>query len=80
MRAITPVFALFLGLLLVSGYFFAELPATSALLLAAAPVLGLIPTGRLSRLSAAAIRVILVSLPVVAGVIVALLASPPLDY
>ena len=79
-EGITPVVTMFLGLLLVSGYFFAELPATSALLLAAAPVLGLIPTGRLSRLSAAAAIVILVSLPVAAGVIVALRASPPLDY
>ena len=76
----TPVFCVLLGLLLISGYFFAELPAATAGLLAAAPVLALIPTGRLSGLPRAALRIILVSLPVIAGVILAFRASPPLDY
>ena len=47
-RGIVPVFSLLLGTLLLSGYFFAELPATSAALLAFAPVLALIPIRMLS--------------------------------
>ena len=75
-----PVFSVLLGTLLASGYFFAELPASSAVLLAAAPVLAFIPTGRLSAPPRTALRIILVSLPVLAGVILAFRASPPLDY
>jgi hypothetical protein len=77
---ITPFFALLLGALLASGYYFAELPAPSAGLLAVAPVFALIPAGRLSGLPRAALRIILVSFSVAAGVIVAFRASPPLYY
>lgn len=80
MHGIAPAVSVLLGLLLVSGYFFAELPGPSAILLAGAPILALIPTGRLSAWPSAALRIVLVSLPVVAGVILALRASPPLDY
>ena len=79
-EGIVPVVSVLLGVLLVSGYFFADLPGLSALLLAAAPVLALIPTGRLSGLSAAAFRIGLVSLPVATAVILAFRASPPLYY
>ena len=47
-RGIVPVFSLLLVTLLLSGYFFAELPATSAALIAFAPVLALIPIRRLA--------------------------------
>ena len=80
MEEIAPVVAVFLGVLLVSGFFFADLPVTSAVLLAGAPVLALIPTGGLSGLRSAALRIILVSLPVAAAVILAFRASPPLYY
>jgi len=80
MEGIAPVFALLSGALLVSGYFFANLPGPSAVLLATAPALALIPTGRLSGLPGAALRIILVSLPVAAAVIFAFRASPPLYY
>jgi hypothetical protein len=66
--------------LLVSGYFFADLPGPSAVLLAGAPVFALVPTGRLPGLPSAALRIILVSLPVAAAVIFAFRASPPLYY
>ncbi len=79
-EGIAPVFALLSGALLVSGYFFANLPGPSAVLLAAAPALALIPTARLSGLPGAALRIILVSLPVAAAVIFAFRASPPLYY
>ena len=75
-----PVFAVLLGVLLVSGYFFADLPGPSAVLLAGAPVLALIPTGRVSGWLSAALRIILVSLSVAAAVIFAFRASPPLYY
>jgi hypothetical protein len=80
MEAIAPAISVLLGLLLVSGYFFAELPGSSAILLAGAPVLALIPTGRLSAWPSAALRIGLVSLPVAAAVVLAFRASPPLYY
>jgi hypothetical protein len=79
-EGIAPFISLFVGVLLVSGYFFAELPGPSAALLGGALVLGLIPTGPLSGLPSAALRIILVSLPVAAAVIFAFRASPPLYY
>ena len=79
-EGIAPVVSVLLGVLLVSGYLFADLPGPSALLLAGAPVLALIPTGRLSGLSGAGLRMGLVSLPVAAAVILAFRASPPLYY
>ena len=80
MEGIAPVSAVLLGVLLVSGYFFAELPGPSAVLLASAPVLALAPTGRLPGLASAALRIILASLPVAAAVIFAFRVSPPLYY
>jgi hypothetical protein len=79
-EGIAPVFAVLSGVLLASGYFFSDLPGASAVLLAIAPVLALIPTGRLSGLPGAGLRIILVSLPVAAAVIFAFRASPPLYY
>ena len=72
-EALALVFSLVLVALLVSGYFFAELPAASAILLAAAPCLALIPMKFV-------VRVALVSLPVAIALFLAFRASPPLDY
>jgi hypothetical protein len=80
MEGIAPLFAVFLGVLLLSGYFFADLPGLSAVLLAGAPVLALMPTGGLTGLPSAALRIILVSLPVAAALVFAFRASPPLYY
>jgi hypothetical protein len=74
------VFSLLLGALLVSGYFFASLPATSAALLVVAPVLALVPAGKPATFWAFLARAALVSLPVAAAVILAFRSSPPLDY
>jgi hypothetical protein len=79
-QGMAPVFSLLLGALLISGYFFASLPATSAALLIVAPVLALIPIGRPATFMAFPVRAGLVSLPAVAAVILALRSSPPLDY
>ena len=79
-EGVAPVCVIFAGTLLASGYFFADLPGASAVLLAAAPVLALIPMGRLSVLQSSALRIILVSLPVAVAVIFAFRASPPLYY
>lgn len=79
-RGVAPVFSLLLGALLISGYFFAELPATSAALLAVAPVLALIPIGQPARFWAFVVRAALVSVPVAAAVFLAFRSSPPLDY
>jgi hypothetical protein len=79
-EGIVPVVSVLVGVLLVSGYFFADLPAPSAVLLAGASVLALTPTGRLSGLRGAALRIGLVSLPVATAVILAFRASPPLYY
>lgn len=78
-RGIVPVSSLLLGTLLVSGYFFAELPAASALLLGFAPVLALAPISPRRKLLAFAIRTALVSAPVAAALIVAFRSSPPLS-
>jgi hypothetical protein len=79
-RGAAPVFSLLLGALLVSGYFFASLPATSAALLIVAPVLALVPAGKPATFWAFVARAALVSLPVAAAVILAFQSSPPLDY
>ena len=76
---IVPVFSLLLAALLISGYFFADLPATSAVLLAIAPVFALSPIGRVSKLLALGIRTALVSIPVIIALVMAFHASPPLD-
>lgn len=70
---IAPVFALMLVALLASGYFFAELPIASSILLAAAPCLALLPVKFVARIA-------LVSLPVAIAIFIAFRASPPLDY
>ena len=78
-REIAPVFSLLLVALLLSGYFFAELPATSAALLAFAPVLALIPL-RMRRRLAFPVRATLVSLPILVALVLAFRSSPPLIY
>ncbi len=79
-RSIAPVFSLLLGGLLISGYFFAALPATSAAFLIVAPVLALVPVGKAATFWSFLARAGLVSLPVAAAVVLAFRASPPLDY
>jgi hypothetical protein len=79
-RGIVPVFSLLLGTLLVSGYFFAELPASSAALIAFAPALALIPLRMPSKIVACGIRAGLVSVPVIVALVLAFRSSPPLDY
>ena len=65
-----------------SGFFYAELPATSALLLALAPAVALLPvrTERHSQWRVLAYRTTFVTVPVAIAVVLALHASPPLDY
>jgi hypothetical protein len=79
-RGIVPVFSLLVGALVVSGYFFAELPATSAVLLAFAPILALIPVGMPSKLLVFGIRAAFVSVPVALALVLAFRSSPPLSY
>lgn len=79
-RGIVPVFSLLIGGLLVSGYFFAELPAASAGLLAFAPILALSYVGRSNKLLALGIRAALVSIPVAVALVLAFRSSPPLSY
>jgi hypothetical protein len=66
----------------VSGFFYAELPAASALLLALAPAIALLPVGKesYSQSRVLAYRIAFVAVPVALAVVVALHASPPLDY
>jgi hypothetical protein len=78
-REIVPVFTLLLVTLLLSGYFFAELPATSAALIAFAPVLALIPI-RILTLPAFSVRAALVSVPILVALVLAFRSSPPLSY
>jgi hypothetical protein len=63
--------------LLASGYFFAELPVLSAVLLAAAPVVPLIPIGIPSPRWAAAVRVAVVVAAVSGAILAAYCSSPP---
>src|ERR1700730_9063717 len=63
-RGIVPVFSLLLVALLLSGYFFAELPAASAVLLAFASVLALVPIGLPGKLLPFGVRAALVSIPI----------------
>ena len=79
-RGIVPVFSLLLSALLVSGYFFAELPVASAVMLGFSPVLALVPVGRPSKLLAFGMRAALVSVPVIVALVLAFRSSPPLDY
>lgn len=65
-----------------SGFFYAELPAASALLLALAPCLALLPVGKEihSQSRVLAYRIAFIAVPVAIAVVLALHASPPLDY
>lgn len=77
-RGIVPLFSLLLSALVISGYFFAELPITSALLLAFAPVAALIPIGLPGKLLTSVLRMALVSVPVGIAVLWAFRSSPSL--
>lgn len=79
-RGIVPLFSLLLGALLISGYFFAELPVASAMLLAFSPVLALVPMNMSSKFLALGMRAMLVSAPIVVALFLAFRSSPPLDY
>jgi hypothetical protein len=79
-RGIVPLLSLLLGALLISGYFFAELPATAAALLGFAPVFALIPIGPRSKLMAVGVRAALVAVPVLLALVLAFRSSPSLDY
>ena len=79
-RGIVPVFSLLLGALLVSGYFFADLPLASAVLLALAPAAALIPIDMPGKLLAFGIRSALVSVPILVALVLAFRSSPPLSY
>ena len=79
-RGIVPVFSLLVSALLASGYFFAELPAASAVLLAFAPVFALIYIGSSNEFLTLGIRAALVSVPVALALVLSFRASPPLMY
>jgi hypothetical protein len=79
-KGAAPVFTTLFAALMVSGYFFAELPAPSALLLAVAPALALVRTGKLPVLWSVVVRGGLVAALVVIALVIAFLASPPLEY
>jgi hypothetical protein len=79
-RGIVPVFSLLVSALVVSGHFFAELPITSAVCLAFAPILALIPIGLPGKLLVSAIRIALVSVPVAGALAWAFRSSPSLSY
>jgi MFS family permease len=68
--------------LLLSGFFYAELPTASALLLALAPTMALLRVGKKSHSQSRvlAYRAALVAVPVAIAFVLALHASPPLDY
>src|SRR4029077_16278265 len=65
-----------------SGFLYAELPAASALLLALAPAIALLPVGKesYSQPRVLVYRTAFVTVPVAIAVVLALRASPPLDY
>jgi len=64
-----------------SGFFYAELPAASALLLALAPAVALLPVTNetYSQSRVLVYRTAFVTVPVAVAVVLALRASPPLD-
>jgi hypothetical protein len=78
-RGIVPVFSLLMGALLACGYFFADLPLTSAIMLALAPAFALIPIGQPGKFLAFVIRSALVSVPILVALVAAFRASPPLS-
>jgi hypothetical protein len=65
-----------------SGFFYTELPPASALLLAFAPAMALLPVGKESPTQSRVLgcRIALVAVPVAIAVLLAFHASPPLDY
>jgi hypothetical protein len=65
-----------------SGFFYAELPAASALVLGLAPALALLPVAKESHSQSRvlAYRTAFVAVPVALAVVLAYHASPPLDY
>jgi hypothetical protein len=77
-RGIVPLFSLLLGTMLISGYFFAELPAVSAILLGFAPLAALIPLRISNKLLTFGIRAGLASTPVLVALLLAFRSSPPL--
>jgi hypothetical protein len=79
--AAAPLSLVYAGLLL-GGFFYAELPIASALLLAHAPAMALLSVGKKSHSQSRALayRTALVAIPVAIAVVLALHASPPLDY
>jgi len=82
-RGIAPVAVALLSGLWLSGYFFADLPSASALLLAAAsiPAVMLVPfSENISRWKGLLLRAGVVIIPVAISVFLAFQASPPLDY
>jgi hypothetical protein len=79
-RGIVPLLSLLLGTLLISGYFFAELPAAAAVLLAFAPAFALIPIGARSKVLAFGVRATIVSIPILLALVLAFRSSPALDY
>lgn len=68
--------------LLLSGFFYAELPTASALLLALSPAMALLRVGKKSHSQSRALAygAALVAVPVAIAVVLALHASPRLDY
>lgn len=76
-RGVSPVSALLLTSLWICGYFYAELPATSALLLLLAPVSGMIAFAGLTGWKATLVHASIVSVAVFAAVFLAWRASPP---
>jgi len=70
------VFSLLLVALLACGYFFAELPALSAVLLATAPAGALIPVGIFAPRWAAVARVVVVAATVSGAMLAAFRSSP----
>ena len=81
-RGAVPVVIVLTAGLWLSGYFYAELPAVSALLLGVSPVLALVPFGSfpLSRTWASCLPAGLVIVAVAAAVGIAIHASPPLEH
>jgi hypothetical protein len=78
-RAIVPALGtLFVGMI-ACGYFYAELPWSSALLLAVSPMTGLMVRGEAS-VKKELLRAALVGVPAAVAVALAFQASPPVEY
>lgn len=78
-RAVTPCLGtLFIGLI-TCGYFYSELPWTSALLLVLSPAAGSLVRGEAS-VTKELLRAVIVMLPVGVAVALAFRASPPMEY